>query len=107
MAAEDLWRRPGEPVWVRLKEGGAEAFIDAKVVGAEGDKVTVETSEGSKETHTADELLRVNPDKQLPDLTNLLVLNEATLLDNLRQRFVQGKIYTRAASLLMCAALCR
>lgn len=39
--------------------------------------------------------------REYPDLCQLLDLNEATLLENLRQRFVAGHIYTYVGSILI------
>lgn len=39
--------------------------------------------------------------REYPDLCQLLDLNEATLLENLRQRFIAGHIYTYVGSILI------
>lgn len=39
--------------------------------------------------------------REYPDLCQLLDLNESTLLENLRQRFVAGHIYTYVGSILI------
>lgn len=39
--------------------------------------------------------------REYPDLCQLLDLNESTLLENLKQRFVAGHIYTYVGSILI------
>ncbi len=101
MAGTSAFQRAGEPVWVRLPPDRPEAYIDAKVVSADGPNAVTVTMAGEMKVISVDDMLHVNPDTLQPDLTNLMILNDATMLDNLRQRFNQGKIYTRASTLLM------
>ena len=83
------YQRPGETVWVRLPAGGAEAYAEGRVVSADGpQKITVDVG-GTSSVVGVEDMLHVNPDTVQPDLTNLMVLNEATMLDNLRQRFTR------------------
>ena len=94
--------RPGEPVWIKLPPGGTEPYAEAKVVSVVDDNFTVDTGESTLVVN-ASEILHASVDKVKvqPDLSNIIVLNEATMLDNLRKRYNSGHIYTRASSLLM------
>ena len=42
-----------------------------------------------------------NPGPAVPDLTTMVVLNTATMLHNLRERFQRDKIYTRSSNMLV------
>ena len=101
MADVAAFQRPDESVWVRLPPNGTEAYAAGRVVKADGPKAITVDVGGTSSLVSVEDMLHVNPDTVQPDLTNLMVLNEATMLDNLRQRFHAGKIYTRASTLLM------
>lgn len=98
--AQQAGGRVGENVFVKLPDGGVEPYGEAKVVAFDGGMITVDMN-GSQQTLKSEDVLRANPDKPQPDLCNLMILNEATMLDNLKRRYNAGNIYTRAASLLM------
>jgi len=92
---------PKKSCWFPLKEGGyAEGIIEA----TEGDKVVVKAS-GEKKVLKKDQVQQVNPPKfeRCEDMSNLTYLNEASVLHNLKARYVSKLIYTYSG--LFCVAI--
>ena len=84
---------PKKSCWFPLKEGGyAEGIIEA----TEGDKVVVKAG-GEKVLLKKDQVQQVNPPKfeRCEDMSNLTYLNEASVLHNLKSRYVAKLIYVR------------
>uniref|UniRef100_A0A0M3JH13 Myosin N-terminal SH3-like domain-containing protein n=1 Tax=Anisakis simplex TaxID=6269 RepID=A0A0M3JH13_ANISI len=72
-------------------------FIAAEVKSATGDKVTVVTVKGNEVTVKKDEVQEMNPPKfsKTEDMANLTFLNEASVLNNLKERYYSMMIYVR------------
>ena len=78
-------------VWVPDGEGGYdEALIDS----VDGDKVTVKVGWEPK-TFKSAQVMQVNPPKmeKFDDVSNMTYLNEASVLWNLKSRYVAKLIY--------------
>uniref|UniRef100_A0AAY4BTY9 Myosin heavy chain n=1 Tax=Denticeps clupeoides TaxID=299321 RepID=A0AAY4BTY9_9TELE len=73
-----------------------EAFIAGEIQSDDGDKVTAKTIKNVTVTVKKDDIQQMNPPKfyQANDMANLTFLNEASVLDNLRGRYVKMRIYT-------------
>ncbi|XP_032825831.1 putative uncharacterized protein MYH16 [Petromyzon marinus] len=80
-------------VWVKHDE---EGFIQGTIQEEKGDKVVVLCADGKTVTVKKEQADQQNPPKydQADDMANLTFLNEASILDNLRQRYVNMRIYT-------------
>ncbi|WAR11017.1 MYS-like protein [Mya arenaria] len=79
--------------WVTDPE---EGFSRGEIVSSQGDDVTVKILRNNEsKTFKKDDLQQVNPPKyeQCDDMANMTYLNEASVLNNLRQRYVNGFIY--------------
>ncbi|XP_029913004.1 myosin-16-like [Myripristis murdjan] len=88
--------------WVRDEK---EAFVAGEVQSEEGDKVTVKTSKNTTVTVKKDDIQQMNPPKfyQASDMANLTFLNEASVMENLRSRYVNMRIYTYSG--LFCVTI--
>ncbi|XP_052814276.1 myosin heavy chain, striated muscle-like [Mya arenaria] len=89
--------------WVTDPE---EGFSRGEIVSSQGDDVTVKILRNNEsKTFKKDDLQQVNPPKyeQCDDMANMTYLNEASVLNNLRQRYVNGFIYTYSG--LFCVAV--
>ncbi|XP_077474665.1 myosin-11-like isoform X2 [Stigmatopora argus] len=80
-------------VWVPSEKEGFEA---ASVKEEQGDEVLVELSNGRKATVNKDDIQKMNPPKfsKVEDMAALTFLNEASVLQNLRERYFSSLIYT-------------
>ena len=78
-------------VWVPDGEGG---FDEAMIDTVDGDKVNVKVGWEPK-TFKSSEVQQVNPPKmeKFDDISNLTYLNEASVLWNLKARYVAKLIY--------------
>ncbi|KAG7459989.1 hypothetical protein MATL_G00216420 [Megalops atlanticus] len=88
--------------WVKDEK---EAFIAGEIQSEQGDQVTVKTIKNTTVTVKKDDLQQMNPPKfyQASDMANLTFLNEASVMDNLRQRYVNMRIYTYSG--LFCVTI--
>ncbi|KAM7386501.1 hypothetical protein PAMA_009217 [Pampus argenteus] len=88
--------------WVKDEK---EAFIAGNIQSEDGDKVTVKTAKNTTVSVKKDEVQQMNPPKfyQANDMANLTFLNEASVLENLRSRYVSMRIYTYSG--LFCVAI--
>ncbi|XP_058892813.2 myosin-16 [Kogia breviceps] len=79
--------------WVKDEK---EGFISGEIQSEQGDQVTVKTITNQTLTMKKDDIQQMNPPKfyQVSDMANMTFLNEASVLDNLRQRYVSMRIYT-------------
>ncbi|XP_007904316.1 myosin-16 [Callorhinchus milii] len=79
--------------WVKDEK---EGFIAGEIQSEKGEQVTVKTVKNTTLTLKKDEVDQMNPPKfyQATDMANLTFLNEASILDNLRQRYFKMRIYT-------------
>ena len=87
---------PKKSVWVPDGEGGYdEALIDT----VDGDKVTVKVGWEPK-TFKSAQVMQVNPPKmeKFDDVSNMTYLNEASVLWNLKSRYVAKLIYVSKIS---------
>ncbi|WAR11021.1 MYS-like protein [Mya arenaria] len=83
-----------------------EGFSRGEIVSSKGDDITVKILRNNESrTLKKDDLQQVNPPKyeQCDDMANMTYLNEASVLNNLRQRYVNGFIYTYSG--LFCVAV--
>ena len=79
-------------VWVPDGEGG---FDEAMIDTVDGDKVNVKVGWEPK-TFKSSQVMQVNPPKmeKFDDVSNMTYLNEASVLWNLKSRYVSKLIYT-------------
>ena len=93
---------PKKSCWVPDKATGG--FNEGMIENTEGEKVTV-TSKGEKKVYKKDQVGQVNPPKFdcCEDMSNLTYLNDASVLFNLYQRYVERLIYTYSG--LFCIAV--
>jgi myosin protein heavy chain len=81
-------------VWVPSKDQGFEA---ASLKSDKGDEVIVELQEtGKRVTFPKNDIQKMNPPKfdKVEDMADMSCLNEAAVLNNLKQRYFSGLIYT-------------
>ncbi|XP_030646524.1 myosin-16-like [Chanos chanos] len=88
--------------WVKDEK---EAFLAGEIQSEDGDKVTVKTVKNTTVTVKKEDIQQMNPPKfyQASDMANLTFLNEASVLDNLRSRYVKMRIYTYSG--LFCVTI--
>ncbi|XP_059935362.1 myosin-16 [Mesoplodon densirostris] len=88
--------------WVKDEK---EGFISGEIQSEQGDQVTVKTITNQTLTMKKDDIQQMNPPKfyQVSDMANMTFLNEASVLDNLRQRYVNMRIYTYSG--LFCVTI--
>ena len=82
-------------VWIPHETQG---FVQASIKGERGDEVEVEIQETGKRTSVAkDDLQKMNPPKfdKVEDMAELTCLNEASVLNNIKDRYYSGLIYVR------------
>ncbi|KAM9583763.1 LOW QUALITY PROTEIN: uncharacterized protein MYH16 [Trichechus inunguis] len=73
-----------------------EGFIAGEIQSEQGDQVTVKTVTNQALTLKRDDVQQMNPPKfyQAGDMADMTFLNEASVLNNLRQRYTSMRIYT-------------
>ncbi|XP_020782992.2 myosin-16-like [Boleophthalmus pectinirostris] len=88
--------------WVKDEK---EAFVSGEIESEDGDKVTVKTSKGASVVVKKEDVHQMNPPKfyQASDMANLTFLNEASVMENLRSRYVSMRIYTYSG--LFCVTI--
>ncbi|XP_026180047.1 myosin-16-like [Mastacembelus armatus] len=88
--------------WVKDEK---EAFIAGEIQSEDGDKVTIRTTKNTTVTVRKDDVQQMNPPKfyQANDMADLTFLNEASVLENLRSRYVSMRIYTYSG--LFCVTI--
>ncbi|XP_067471897.1 myosin-16-like [Thunnus thynnus] len=88
--------------WVKDEK---EAFIAGEIQSEDGDKVTVKTTKNTTVSVKKDDVQQMNPPKfyQANDMADLTFLNEASVLENLRSRYVSMRIYTYSG--LFCVTI--
>merc|ERR1719342_1254412 len=93
---------PKKSCWVPNKATGG--FDEGLIESTEGEKVTV-SCKGEKKVYKKDQIGQVNPPKFdcCEDMSNLTYLNDASVLWNLRIRYVNELIYTYSG--LFCIAV--
>merc|ERR1719228_1471960 len=83
-----------------------DGFLQAEIQSTDGANTTVKVLKNS-ETRTVktDDIQQMNPPKyeKIEDMANMTYLNEACVLNNLRQRYKAGLIYTYSG--LFCVAV--
>uniref|UniRef100_A0A667HGL4 Myosin heavy chain 7 n=1 Tax=Lynx canadensis TaxID=61383 RepID=A0A667HGL4_LYNCA len=79
--------------WVKDEK---EGFIAGEIQSEQGDQVTVKTVNNQTVTVKKDDVQQMNPPKfyQANDMADMTFLNEASVLNNLRQRYTNMRIYT-------------
>ncbi|XP_025235750.1 myosin-16 [Theropithecus gelada] len=79
--------------WVKDEK---EGFVAGEIQSEQGDQVTVKTITNQTLTMKKDDIQQMNPPKfyQASDMADMTFLNEASVLDNLRQRYTNMRIYT-------------
>ncbi|KAK1798374.1 hypothetical protein P4O66_007828, partial [Electrophorus voltai] len=80
-------------VWVPSEKDG---FQPASIKEEKADEILVELDNGSKVTVHKDDIQKMNPPKfsKAEDMVELTCLNQASVLNNLRERYFSGLIYT-------------
>ncbi|XP_050929630.1 myosin-16 [Lates calcarifer] len=88
--------------WIKDEK---EAFIAGEIQSEDGDKVTIKTRKNTTVTVRKDDVQQMNPPKfyQASDMADLTFLNEASVLENLRSRYVSMRIYTYSG--LFCVTI--
>ncbi|CAJ0942079.1 unnamed protein product, partial [Mesorhabditis belari] len=73
-----------------------EGFLIAAIAVDETDSLSVTLPNGTQKKYTRDQCQEINPAKfeKTEDMSNLTMLNEASVLHNLRQRYRNMMIYT-------------
>uniref|UniRef100_A0AAF5PU14 Myosin motor domain-containing protein n=1 Tax=Wuchereria bancrofti TaxID=6293 RepID=A0AAF5PU14_WUCBA len=89
-------------VWVPDEE---EGFIAAEIKSTKDDFVTLITCKGIEKTLKKDETRKMNPPKyeKTEDMANLTFLSDASVLHNLRERYLSMMIYTYSG--LFCVVI--
>ncbi|KAA0190732.1 hypothetical protein HAZT_HAZT001467 [Hyalella azteca] len=82
-----------------------EGFVQGEIQGTKGDLVTVVVPGGETKNFKKDLVGQVNPPKfeKCEDMSNLTYLNDASVLYNLKQRYITKLIYTYSG--LFCVAI--
>ncbi|KAI6195099.1 Myosin head [Aphelenchoides besseyi] len=88
--------------WVVDAEDG---FVAAEIKSESGDQVTLVTSKGNEVTVKKEDAQEMNPPKftKTEDMANLTFLNEASVLNNLKDRYSAMMIYTYSG--LFCVVI--
>ncbi|ETE60061.1 Myosin-7 [Ophiophagus hannah] len=88
--------------WVKDEK---EGFLAGEIQSETDTQVTVKTVTNQTVTVKKDDVQQMNPPKfyQVSDMANMTFLNEASVLDNLRQRYVMMRIYTYSG--LFCVTI--
>ncbi|VDO30677.1 unnamed protein product [Onchocerca flexuosa] len=88
--------------WIPDAEDG---FIAAEIKSSTSDKITVVTVKGNEVTVKKEEVQEMNPPKfsKTDDMANLTFLNEASVLNNLKERYFSMMIYTYSG--LFCVVI--
>lgn len=88
--------------WVPCEK---EGYVLGEIQGTKGDLVTVGLSGGETKNFKKDVVCQVNPPKfeKCEDMSNLTYLNDASVLYNLKARYVVKLIYTYSG--LFCVAI--
>ncbi|VDK86563.1 unnamed protein product, partial [Onchocerca ochengi] len=88
--------------WIPDAEDG---FIAAEIKSSTSDKITVVTVKGNEVTVKKEEVQEMNPPKfsKTEDMANLTFLNEASVLNNLKERYFSMMIYTYSG--LFCVVI--
>jgi len=88
--------------WVPCEK---EGFVQGEIQGTKGDLVTVQVPGGETKNFKKDLVGQVNPPKfeKCEDMSNLTYLNDASVLYNLKSRYVNKLIYTYSG--LFCVAI--
>jgi len=83
----------------------ANGFVQGEIQGTKGDLVTVQIPGGETKQFKKDLVAQVNPPKfeKCEDMSNLTYLNDASVLYNLKSRYVTKLIYTYSG--LFCVAI--
>jgi myosin heavy chain 6/7 len=89
-------------VWVPDEK---DCFVLGNISSTKGDLVTVDIGRGEEKTVKKDLLQQVNPPKyeKCEDMSNLTYLNQAAVLMNLKERYVNQLIYTYSG--LFCVVI--
>ncbi|KAJ6753689.1 MYOSIN-2 ISOFORM X1 [Salix purpurea] len=87
-------------VWCRLPNG---QWGPGKIQSTSGDEATVSLSSGAVVKVSTEDLLPANPDvlEGVDDLIQLSYLNEPSVLHNVKNRYAQGRIYSKAGPVLI------
>jgi myosin heavy chain 6/7 len=80
-----------------------EGFVTAEITGKEGNLVVVKTAKGETQKFKEEEIQQMNPPKyeKCDDMADLTYLNDATVLHNLRTRYMAWYIYVRNFYILL------
>ncbi|XP_045127371.1 myosin heavy chain, muscle-like [Portunus trituberculatus] len=92
---------PKKSCWVPDEK---EGFVEGEIQGTKGDLVTI-MAKGDTKTMKKDHVQQVNPPKfeKCEDMSNLTYLNDASVLYNLKSRYVTRLIYTYSG--LFCVVI--
>ncbi|XP_071512243.1 myosin heavy chain, muscle-like [Panulirus ornatus] len=92
---------PKKSCWIPHEK---EGYIEGEIQGTKGDLITV-MAKGETKNFKKDVVAQVNPPKyeKCEDMSNLTYLNDASVLYNLKSRYVSKLIYTYSG--LFCIAV--
>ena len=97
--------KEGQYVWVKdTAIAGTDVYTKGHILGIDGNKVTVETSNELKSQELiipAAECFHPHPGDDVPDHCQLMFLSQPTMLENTRRRFAKDKIYTLVGDILL------
>ena len=91
-------------VWVKDSAKDSQVgFIKGTVIKfTEGRGYTIKTDDGKERTCRPVDCAQANPEgMSAPDNCYLIHISESTILDNMKKRFADGKIYTYTANILI------
>ncbi|KAI6193321.1 Myosin head [Aphelenchoides besseyi] len=99
VVSEEFESDPGYPYLA------VSRFVAAEIKSESGDTYTVVTAKGNELTVKKDEAQEMNPPKftKTEDMANLTFLNEASVLNNLKERYSAMMIYTYSG--LFCVVI--
>ncbi|CAI4220991.1 unnamed protein product, partial [Auanema sp. JU1783] len=82
-----------------------EGYVAGEITATKGDQVTVVTARGNEVTLKKELVQEMNPPKfeKTEDMSNLSMLNDASVLHNLRARYAAMLIYTYSG--LFCVVI--
>jgi myosin heavy chain 6/7 len=82
-----------------------EGFVSGEIQSTKGDEVTIKTSKKETVTVKKDDIQQMNPPKyeRCEDMADLTYLNDASVLHNLRTRYMNWQIYTYSG--LFCVTI--
>ncbi|KAL7754345.1 class II myosin [Sorochytrium milnesiophthora] len=91
-----------EKKWLWVPDG-SNGYIQAHIIKENGDEVTVKANDDKERTVNINDTQKMNPPKfdKAEDMADLAYLNEASVVHNLRLRYLSNLIYTYSGLFLV------